>query len=78
MSLPNASERYEADNLQSFPSARTVQSAQPTPESWYSMVSATAAAPSFFCGLHQPHPLQNRMTVLADDDVIMHGNGEFG
>ena len=28
--------------------------------------------------LHQPHPLQTRMPVLADDDVVMHGDAERG
>src|SRR5258705_13519353 len=26
----------------------------------------------------QPHPLQTRMPVLADDDVVVHGNAERG
>ena len=26
--------------------------------------------------LNQPHPLQTRMPVLADDDVVVHGNAE--
>ena len=25
---------------------------------------------------NQPHPLQARMAVLADDDVVVHGNAE--
>ena len=28
--------------------------------------------------LNQPHPLQTRMAVLADDDVVVHGNPERG
>ena len=26
--------------------------------------------------LDQPHPLQTRMPVLADDDVVVHGDAE--
>ena len=28
--------------------------------------------------LDQPHPLQTRMAVLADDDVVVHGDTERG
>jgi hypothetical protein len=28
--------------------------------------------------LDQLHPLQARMPVLADDDVVVHGNAEWG
>ena len=27
-------------------------------------------------GLNQPQPLQTRVPVLADDDVVVHGNTE--
>jgi hypothetical protein len=33
-------------------------------------------APGGVCGLDQLHPLQTRMPVLADDDVVMHGDAE--
>ena len=27
---------------------------------------------------YQPHPLQTRMSILADDNVVVHGDAERG
>ena len=34
-------------------------------------------APAGVCGLDQFHPLQTRMPVLADDDVVVHRNAQW-
>jgi hypothetical protein len=38
--------------------------------------SRSSCRPPF--ALDQPQPLQARVSVLADDDVIVHGNAERG
>src|SRR5438105_2268493 len=63
---------------------RTIQMKQP----WHAsslkvwalcqIPSVTTREAQFGCGSNQPHALQARMPVPADDDVVVHGNAERG